>query len=197
MQNDQVIPFVKNLRRGRGSTENPDGRFEKMSRDPIFDGWTDPEITGRPLKTTVTVENPKSIISRNTSPDLPFDRSINAYRGCEHGCIYCFARPTHSYMNLSPGLDFESRLFAKPNAAELLAKEISKPSYKCRPIALGTNTDPYQPIEREYAITREIIQVLSDARHPLPLRPNLTLCCGILICSNPSPGKIWFPLEFP
>jgi len=169
MQNEQVIPFVKNLRRGRGSTENPDGRFESTKRDPIFDGWTDPEIAGQPLKTTVTLENPKSIISRNTSPDLPFDRSINAYRGCEHGCIYCFARPTHSYMNLSPGLDFESRLFAKPNAAELLAKEISKPSYRCRPIALGTNTDPYQPIEREYAITREIIEVLSDARHPFTI----------------------------
>jgi DNA repair photolyase len=169
MQNEQIIPFVKNLRRGRGSTENPDGRFESTRREIVFDGWTDPEKTGQPLKTTVIIENPKTIISRNSSPDLPFDRSINAYRGCEHGCIYCYARPTHSYMNLSPGLDFESRLFAKPNAAELLKKEISRPSYKCQPIALGTNTDPYQPIERQYSITREIIEVLALARHPFTI----------------------------
>ena len=169
MQDDQIIPFVKNLRRGRGATINPDSRFEMETRDFIYDGWTNPEDEGRNLKTSVTMERPKSIISKNMSPDLPFDRSVNAYRGCEHGCVYCYARPTHAYMNLSPGLDFESKLFAKPNAAELLAEEISRPSYVCRPIALGTNTDPYQPIERDLHITREIIEVLAAARHPFTI----------------------------
>ncbi|PHQ70172.1 MAG: radical SAM protein, partial [Sneathiella sp.] len=169
MYDDQVIPFVKTLRRGRGATINPDGRFEAEQRERVFDGWDVPEPADKRLRTSVTIEKPKSIISRNTSPDLPFDRSVNAYRGCEHGCIYCYARPSHAFMNLSPGLDFETKLFAKPNAAELLAREISRPGYKCRPIALGTNTDPYQPIERDLKITREIIDVLAAAKHPFTI----------------------------
>jgi len=175
MYDEQVIPFVKTLRRGRGATVNPDGRFEPEQRERVHDGWCDPEPEDKRLRTTVTLESPKSIISRNMSPDLPFDRSVNAYRGCEHGCIYCYARPTHAYMNLSPGLDFETRLYAKPNAAELLAREISKPAYKCLPIALGTNTDPYQPIERTHKITREIIEVLAAAKHPFSITTKSSL----------------------
>ena len=171
MQETEIIPFDKKRRRGRGATDNPGSRFESEARDFIDDGWssTDAEQGPDRLKTSVTLERPKSIISRNMSPDLPFDRSVNAYRGCEHGCIYCYARPSHAYMNLSPGLDFESKLFAKPNAADLLAREISRPAYRCRPIALGTNTDPYQPIERDLKITRKIIEVLAQARHPFTI----------------------------
>ncbi|WP_299192856.1 PA0069 family radical SAM protein [uncultured Erythrobacter sp.] len=121
------------------------------------------------LRTTVTEERPKTILSFNQSPDIPFDRSINAYRGCEHGCIYCFARPTHAYHDLSPGLDFETKLFAKPNAAELLRATLAKPRYKPKPIALGTNTDPYQPIERRFLITRSILEVCLEARHPVTI----------------------------
>ena len=121
------------------------------------------------LRTTVTDEHPKSIISFNQSPDIPFDRSLNAYRGCEHGCVYCFARPTHAYHDLSPGLDFETKLFAKPGAAELLRKTLNKPRYTPRPMALGTNTDPYQPIERTYRITRQVLEVCLEARHPVTI----------------------------
>ncbi|MEM9312844.1 MAG: PA0069 family radical SAM protein, partial [Pseudomonadota bacterium] len=120
-------------------------------------------------RTTVTDEHPKSIISFNQSPDIPFDRSLNAYRGCEHGCVYCFARPTHAYHDLSPGLDFETKLFAKPGAAELLRKTLNKPRYTPRPMALGTNTDPYQPIERTYRITRQVLEVCLEARHPVTI----------------------------
>ncbi|OYX65012.1 MAG: radical SAM protein [Sphingomonadales bacterium 32-64-17] len=122
-----------------------------------------------PLRTEVTEEHPRSILSYNKSPDIPFDRSINAYRGCEHGCIYCFARPTHAYLDLSPGLDFETRLFAKPNAAELLRRELAHQRYKCAPIAMGTNTDPYQPIERQYRITRQILELCLELRHPVTI----------------------------
>ena len=122
-----------------------------------------------PLRTTVTIEHPRSIVSRNTSPDLPFDQSVNAYRGCEHGCIYCYARPTHAWLDLSPGLDFESRLFAKPGAAKLLRETLRKPGYVPKVIALGTNTDPYQPIEAEYRITREILEVCLEARNPVAI----------------------------
>ncbi|MEX1037158.1 MAG: PA0069 family radical SAM protein [Sneathiella sp.] len=171
MQGDQVIPFNKKQRRGRGATANPDSRFESEERNFIDDGWNSSvtEHDTNRLRTTVTLEHPKSIISKNTSPDLPFDQSVNAYRGCEHGCIYCYARPSHAYMNLSAGLDFETRLFAKPNAAELLAAEISRPAYRCRPIALGTNTDPYQPIEKNLEITRRIIEFLAEVRHPFTI----------------------------
>ncbi|MFK4004233.1 PA0069 family radical SAM protein [Qipengyuania sp. NPDC077563] len=121
------------------------------------------------LRTKVTEEHPRTILSFNQSPDIFFDRSINAYRGCEHGCVYCFARPTHAYHDLSPGLDFETQLFAKPNAAELLRATLAKPKYRPRPIAMGTNTDPYQPIERQYRITRDVLEVCLDARHPVTI----------------------------
>jgi len=121
------------------------------------------------LRTEVTEEFPKTILSFNQSPDVPFDRSVNAYRGCEHGCVYCFARPTHAYHDLSPGLDFETRLFAKPNAAELLRATLAKPKYRPRPLAMGTNTDPYQPIEARYRITRQVLEVCLDARHPVTI----------------------------
>ena len=153
-------------RRGRGAGINPSGRFEPFSRDVFDDGWNSIDELP-PFKTEVQVERPRTIITKNQSPDIPFDRSINPYRGCEHGCIYCFARPTHAYMGMSPGLDFESRLFAKPDAARLLDKELSKPGYEARTIAIGTNTDPYQPIERHYRIMREVLEVLDARNHPV------------------------------
>ncbi len=153
-------------RRGRGAGVNPSGRFEALSRHDFDDGWTTLEELP-PFKTEVQVEKPRTIITRNDSPDIGFDRSINPYRGCEHGCIYCFARPTHSYMGLSAGLDFESRLFAKPDAARLLEKELAKPGYQPKTIAIGTNTDPYQPIEKKWRIMREVLEVLEAARHPV------------------------------
>ncbi|WP_428427730.1 PA0069 family radical SAM protein [Pararhizobium sp.] len=153
-------------RRGRGAAINSSGRFEPVSRQLEDDGWD--SLEDLPVfKTEVQIEKPRSIISRNDSPDIPFDRSVNPYRGCEHGCIYCFARPTHAYMGLSPGLDFEAKLFAKPDAAKLLERELAKPGYKVRPIAIGTNTDPYQPIEKEWRIMRQILEVLKAADHPV------------------------------
>ncbi len=151
---------------GRGAVANPSGRFEPEARVPFDDGWDGLDDLP-PLKTEVTVEKPKTIISRNASPDIGFDRSINPYRGCEHGCSYCYARPTHAYMGLSPGLDFETRLFVKPDAARLLERELGAPGYVVKPIALGTNTDPYQPIERRWKITREILDVLDRTSHPV------------------------------
>jgi DNA repair photolyase len=155
-------------RRGRGAGLNPSGRFEEERREIFDDGWQTIEEL-EPFKTEVQVEKPRTAITRNDSPDLSFDRSINPYRGCEHGCIYCFARPTHSYMGLSPGLDFESKLFAKPDVPKLLERELSKPDYKVRAIAIGTNTDPYQPIEREWRIMRQILEVLNKANHPVAI----------------------------
>jgi DNA repair photolyase len=153
-------------RRGRGAGLNPSGRFEDERREAFDDGWQSlEELT--PFRTEVQVEKPRTVITRNESPDIPFDRSINPYRGCEHGCIYCFARPTHSFMGLSPGLDFEAKLFAKPDAPRLLERELSRPDYKVRAIAIGTNTDPYQPIEREWRIMRQILEVLQKANHPV------------------------------
>ncbi|NNC71935.1 MAG: PA0069 family radical SAM protein [Sphingomonadaceae bacterium] len=158
---------------GRGATRNATPtRFNLNDREEDGDWLDDREdIDGAPppLRTTVTIERPKTIIARNRSPDIPFDRSLNAYRGCEHGCIYCFARPTHAYHDLSPGLDFESKLFAKPDAAALLREELAKPGYKAAPLAMGTNTDPYQPIERIYGITRSCIEVLAETGHPLTI----------------------------
>ena len=145
---------------------NPAGRFEVRSVDPFDDGWDTGERSEDEHVTQVTEEFARSILSRNSSPDIPFDVSLNPYRGCEHGCIYSYARPTHSFLGLSPGLDFESKLFAKSNAAELLRAALRKPGYKPRPIALGTNTDPYQPIERRYEITRKVLEVLDEFRHP-------------------------------
>jgi DNA repair photolyase len=157
----------------RGATLNQESaRFGLPERQDDGD-WLDArvELDGAlpRLRTTVTVERPRTIISRNASPDIGFDRSINPYRGCEHGCIYCFARPSHAFHDLSPGLDFESRLFAKPDAAALLRAELAKPGYVCAPMALGTNTDPYQPIEAHWRITREVIEVLAACRHPLTI----------------------------
>jgi DNA repair photolyase len=157
----------------RGATLNQESaRFGLPERQDDGD-WLDArvELDGAVprLRTTVTVERPRTIISRNASPDIGFDRSINPYRGCEHGCIYCFARPSHAFHDLSPGLDFESRLFAKPDAAALLRAELAKPGYVCAPMALGTNTDPYQPIEADWRITREVIEVLAACRHPLTI----------------------------
>jgi len=155
-------------RKGRGAGINPEGRFEKTAREAFDDGWdapADPEL--EPLKTFVTEERAKTIITRNDSPDIPFTQSINPYRGCEHGCIYCYARPSHAYLNLSPGVDFETRLFAKVNAAELLRVELARPGYACEVISLGANTDPYQPIERRYKITRGILEVLAECEHPV------------------------------
>ena len=152
--------------RGRAAGINPSGRFEPVSRDVFDDGWNSFEDLP-PFKTEVQVEKPRTIITRNESPDISFDRSINPYRGCEHGCVYCFARPTHSYMGLSAGVDFESKLFAKPDAAKLLDKELSKQGYQPRTIAIGTNTDPYQPVEKRWRIMREILEVLEARNHPV------------------------------
>src|SRR5690554_2110588 len=135
--------------RGRGAQTNRAGRFERETRETVDDGWGQVESLKTRFKTVEHIERARSIIARNESPDIPFDRSINPYRGCEHGCAYCFARPTHAYMGLSPGLDFEARLFAKPDAARMLERELAKPGYEPRTIAIGTNTDPYQPIDRQ------------------------------------------------
>ena len=155
-------------RKGRGAGINPEGRFEKAGREAFDDGWVQDD-DARALKTQVTEERAKSIIARNDSPDIPFTQSINPYNGCEHGCVYCYARPSHAYRNLSPGIDFETRIFAKVNAAELLRKELSKPGYRCAVLALGSNTDPYQPVEREYKITRGILEVCAEFNHPVSI----------------------------
>ena len=157
----------------RGATLNMESRRFNLPATEADGDWLDARaaLDGAPppLRTTVTVEHPKTIINRNQSPDVPFDRSINPYRGCEHGCIYCFARPSHAYHDLSPGLDFESKLFAKPNATELLRVELGKRGYEAKPMALGTNTDPYQPIEAHWRITRSVVEVLAECDHPLTI----------------------------
>jgi len=150
--------------KGRGAADNPAGRFEKLARE--HDRDSQDHIESHP-QTVITLQQARSIISRNDSPDLPFSQSINPYQGCEHGCIYCYARPTHSYLGLSPGLDFETKLFAKANAAELLRAELSRPDYRPELISLGANTDPYQPAERRHRITRGILEVLWEFRHPV------------------------------
>jgi DNA repair photolyase len=159
---------INNVIRGRGTAESPDARFLDTTRNAVDDGWDGMDLP-EAVQTTVTQEHPKTIISHNQSPDIPFEASINPYRGCEHGCIYCYARPSHAYMDLSPGIDFETRLFAKPDAAKLLRAELSKRNYKCTPIALGSNTDPYQPIERDWQITRSLLEVLNEFNHPLTI----------------------------
>ncbi|MFT4046995.1 MAG: PA0069 family radical SAM protein [Solimonas sp.] len=153
--------------KGRGAASNPEGRFETRSRERFDDGWLLEEEAEPRLKTTLHVDHARTVISRNESPDLPFSQSINPYRGCEHGCIYCYARPSHGYLNLSPGLDFETQLFYKPDAAALLEAELRKPGYRCSMISLGANTDPYQPIERELRITRSLLEVMVRFRHPV------------------------------
>ncbi len=152
--------------RGRGAVSNTTGRYEKQGREDFDDGWESlAELEA--FRTEITIERPKTIITRNDSPDISFDRSINPYRGCEHGCVYCFARPTHAYMGLSPGLDFESRLFVKEGAAALLERELAAPGYQPKTIAIGTNTDPYQPIEREHRVMRSVLEVLERTNHPV------------------------------
>ncbi|CAO3421332.1 PA0069 family radical SAM protein [Azospirillum doebereinerae] len=153
--------------KGRGAISNATSRYERETRALIDDGWSENEVLSDPVRTIVASASARSIIVRNNSPDIPFEQSVNPYQGCEHACIYCFARPTHAYLGLSPGLDFETRLFAKRNAAELLAKELRSKSYVCRPLALGANTDPYQPIERTERITRRILEVCRDFRQPV------------------------------
>ncbi|MEJ2362964.1 MAG: PA0069 family radical SAM protein [Gammaproteobacteria bacterium] len=155
--------------KGRGARSNPDCRYQSQTRESIDDDWFVETADVPRRKTTVRPEHSKSILSRNQSPDVPFSVSINPYRGCEHGCIYCFARPTHAYLDMSPGLDFETRLVAKPDAPALLRKELARRNYMCRPIALGSNTDPYQPIERSHCITRQLLEVLLEHRHPVAI----------------------------
>lgn len=156
------------LRKGRGATRNIDNRYAPTRITTVDDGWHQDDDLPL-LRTTVTEQTCRSIISRNNSPDIPFSQSINPYAGCEHGCVYCYARPSHAYLELSPGLDFETRLFAKTNAAERLQLELSRPGYRVSPINIGANTDPYQPIERDYRLTRQILEVLGSARHPVTI----------------------------
>ncbi|MGA9795425.1 MAG: PA0069 family radical SAM protein [Rhizomicrobium sp.] len=153
--------------RGRGAVSNASGRFEKQTRVLVDDGWNAEEEIEPSLKTEILRDTSRTIITRNQSPDISFEQSINPYKGCEHGCIYCFARPTHAYLGMSPGADFESRIFAKPNAAELLRRELASPKYVPKAIAIGTNTDPYQPIERKLKIMRSILEVLWEFKHPV------------------------------
>jgi DNA repair photolyase len=164
---DEVLP--DRARKGRGAIGNATGRFEPERRELTDDGWGNADDTPPPLDTIYGRDTAKTIIARNDSPDVPFDRSLNPYRGCEHGCIYCFARPTHAYLGLSPGLDFESRIFVKEDAPDLLAAELSKPSYDCKAITLGANTDVYQPVERKLGLTRRILETLHRFRHPVCL----------------------------
>jgi DNA repair photolyase len=180
MIDDRTRPPADWLLKGRGAALNPKARFERCSAEPFDDGWESLASARaeepRP-ETEVRPDRARSVIARNQSPDIPFEQSINPYRGCEHGCIYCYARPSHAYLGLSPGLDFETRLWAKYDAAELLVGELARPTYRCSPIALGANTDPYQPIERRLAITRKVVGVLARHHHPLTI---VTKSAGVL-----------------
>jgi DNA repair photolyase len=157
------------MNRLRGALSQIPGRFESLERAAFDDGWTREDEAPAPIQTMVAIERARTIIARNDSPDIPFDQSINPYRGCEHGCVYCYARPSHAYLELSPGLDFETKLFAKTNAAERLREELRKPGYKVSPLSLGANTDCYQPAERRYRVTRQVIEVLAECDHPLTI----------------------------
>jgi DNA repair photolyase len=160
---------MKTAMNGRGARSNDSGRYEADRREEFDDGWTDQDEAAAPLRTTLSPEHARTIIAKNTSPDVGFDRSINPYKGCEHGCIYCYARPSHAWMGLSPGLDFESRIFFKPHAASLLEQELARPRYVCKRIHIGGNTDPYQPVERETQSTRSILQVMLRFRQPFSI----------------------------
>ena len=160
---------MKTAMKGRGARSNVSGRYEADRREEFDDGWTDQDEAAAPLRTTLSPEHARTIISKNTSPDVGFDRSINPYKGCEHGCIYCYARPSHAWMGLSPGLDFESRIFFKPDAARLLEQELARPRYVCKRIHIGGNTDPYQPVEREIQSTRSILQVMQRFNQPFSI----------------------------
>ncbi|GAA5180094.1 PA0069 family radical SAM protein [Niveibacterium umoris] len=170
MTDRKLDPFVQPLSgfRGRGAATRPDGRFESMTREAFDDGWTQPERDAAP-PTELIVDTAKSVIVESKSPDIPFERSINPYRGCEHGCSYCFARPTHSYLGFSPGIDFETRILWKPDAPAVLKRELARHSYRCRPIALGINTDGWQPVERKLGLTRKLLEVLCECRHPVSI----------------------------
>ncbi len=173
MSGDITLRIDADRRRGRGAVSNVASRYE-TEREEINDGWEIEEARAA-FRTFVEEERPRSVITRNSSPDLPFDRSINPYRGCEHGCIYCFARPSHAYLGYSPGLDFETRLVARPLAAQVLDKELRKRGYGVAPMAIGTNTDPYQPVERQYRIMRQVLEVLREFRHPVAIVTKGTL----------------------
>lgn len=160
--------------KGRGALSNRDGRFCRLSSEAVDDGWYAEEVPSS-IATSVEPDHARSVISTNDSPDIPFDYSINPYRGCEHGCVYCYARPSHAYLGLSSGLDFETRLFYKADAARLLTAELARPAYVCKPIILGANTDPYQPIEKRLRVTRSILEVLSQCRHPVSIVTKGTL----------------------
>ena len=173
-QDDDIGTVPRGVRlRGRGVAYNAAGRFEAAARVSVHDGWADGEEAV--LRTEVRLERPRSAISYNASPDLPFDRSINPYRGCEHGCAYCYARPSHAYLNLSPGLDFETKLIARPGIGAVLAAELRARAYRPKVIAIGTNTDPYQPVEREHRVMREVLEVLADFQHPVAITTKGTL----------------------
>ncbi|MGE0256664.1 MAG: PA0069 family radical SAM protein [Alphaproteobacteria bacterium] len=178
-------------RKARGAVSNADGRFEPYVHELVDDGWGSVEpgdLDGR-VATTVSVDASRTVIASNDSPDVPFDRSINPYRGCEHGCVYCFARPTHAFLGLSPGLDFETRLLAKPEAAKLLRAELARPSYRPAMIAMGTNTDPYQPVEKRLGITRAILEVLAEANHPVSITTKSALVTRDLDILGPMAAK--------
>ena len=157
------------IKKGRGALSNQTGRFETLIREDFDDGWDDPDKYPATIPTQLFVDTAKTVITYNQSPDVPFDRSINPYRGCEHGCVYCFARPSHAYLGLSPGLDFETKLFYKPDAPELLKVELSAKNYRTAPIALGINTDAYQPVERQLRLTRRLLEVLNETHHPVSI----------------------------
>jgi DNA repair photolyase len=175
---------------GRGASRNLPGRFVRQRVEPFDDGWGSLDEPAARVETTVTPEPARSILTSNDSPDIPFGRSINPYRGCEHGCSYCFARPSHAYLDLSPGLDFESRIVSKPNAAALLRAALGKPGYRCETIALGANTDPYQPVERRLRITRGVLEVLAECGHPVSVvtKSNLVLRDLDLLASMAADG---------
>jgi DNA repair photolyase len=166
-ESSSAVESQRAVRKGRGAASNRSGRFERHSNAAFDDGWGTIDEEQAPLRTEVQPDASRTVITRNMSPDLGFDRSINVYRGCEHGCVYCYARPTHAFLGLSPGQDFESRIFAKYDAAAQLERELGRPGYECRMMALGTNTDPYQPTERALGITRSVLQVLQRHNHPL------------------------------
>ena len=161
--------MLARVHKGRGATLSPEGRFERFEREPVDDGWGSLEALADATgpATQVFPDRARSIIAHNDSPDIPFDQSINPYRGCEHGCVYCYARPSHGHLGLSAGLDFETKIFVKQDAARLLQEKLARPGYVCRPISLGANTDPYQPLERRLQVTRRVLEVLADARHPV------------------------------
>jgi DNA repair photolyase len=178
--------------KGRGAVSNPTGRYEREQREAFDDGWgtLEPgEDDPPPLETIVTEERTRRLISTNDSPDVPFDQSINPYKGCEHGCIYCFARPTHAYLGLSPGLDFETRIVSKPDGPDLLRRELSRPGYRCSVIALGANTDPYQPVERSLGLTRRILEVLAEHEHPVAIVTKSALVARDLDILAPMAGR--------